>query len=217
MSLDRIAKVAGRGLPLPGEDVDTDRIVPARFLRSVTWDDLGQHAFEDARAEARRQGLVHPFDDARFEGAAVLIVGRNFGCGSSREHAARALSRRGIRAVVGESFGEIFFSNATALGMACVALARGDLEVLAACATAQPATLVEVDLAACEVRAEDARFPLSMPPAARRALLEGAWDPIAELLARDAAIRTTAARLDYLHWAGESAVEAPPHEDLHPR
>ena len=104
MSLDRIAKVAGRGLPLPGEDVDTDRIVPARFLRSVTWDDLGQHAFEDARAEARRQGLVHPFDDARFEGAAVLIVGRNFGCGSSREHAARALSRRGIRAVVGESF-----------------------------------------------------------------------------------------------------------------
>jgi 3-isopropylmalate/(R)-2-methylmalate dehydratase small subunit len=207
MSLDPIAIVRGLGVHLPGEDVDTDRIVPARFLRSVTFDDLGQHAFEDARVEARQRGLVHPFDDARFDGASCLVVGRNFGCGSSREHAARALSRRGIRAIVGESFGDIFFGNATALGMACVALPRVDLDELAARICAAPALLVEVDLSACEVRAEGARFPMSIPAATRRALLDGAWDPIAELLARGDAIRATVERLDYLHWAGDSAVE----------
>jgi 3-isopropylmalate/(R)-2-methylmalate dehydratase small subunit len=201
MPLERISRVTGRGVHLRGEDVDTDRIVPARFLRSVTFDDLGRHAFEDARAEARERGLVHPFDDARFEGATVLVVGRNFGCGSSREHAARAIAKRGLRAVVGESFGDIFFGNATALGMACVALARGDLDVLAARVEAEPATLLEIDLASCEVRAGDARFPLALPPTTRRALLEGAWDPIADLLGRDAAIRATVDRLDYLHWA----------------
>ena len=217
MSLDRIAHLTGRAIHLPGEDVDTDRIVPARFLRTVTFDDLGQHAFKDARAEAAQRGQVHPFDDARFDGATVLVVGRNFGCGSSREHAARALSRRGIRAIVGESFGDIFLGNATALGMACVALARGDLDVLAGCISASPATRVEVDLVACEVRAADARFRLTMPPATRRALLDGAWDPIADLLARDDAIRTTVARLDYLRWAGDRAVEARCDEDLDPR
>lgn len=217
MSLDRIALVRGLGVHLPGEDVDTDRIVPARFLRSVTFDDLGQHAFEDARAQARQRGLVHPFDDARFDGACCLVVGRNFGCGSSREHAARALSRRGIRAMIGESFGDIFFGNATALGMASVALARADLDVLAARIAAWPATLVEVDLSVCEVRAAGARFPLSIPAAARRALLDGAWDPTAELLAREDAIRTTVARLDYLHWAGDSAVEVRRDEGIHSR
>jgi 3-isopropylmalate/(R)-2-methylmalate dehydratase small subunit len=217
MSLDRIGLVRGLGVHLPGEDVDTDRIVPARFLRSVTFDDLGQHAFEDARVEARQRGLLHPFDDARFDGASCLVVGRNFGCGSSREHAARALSRRGIRTIIGESFGDIFFGNATALGMPCVAMARVDLDVLAARISAWPATLVEVDLSACEVRANGARFPLSIPTATRRALLDGAWDPIAELLARDNAIPTTVARLAYLHWAGDSAVEVRRDDGLHSR
>jgi 3-isopropylmalate/(R)-2-methylmalate dehydratase small subunit len=171
-------------------------------LRSVTFEDLAEHAFEDARAEARGRGLVHPFDDARFEGGAILVVGRNFGCGSSREHAARALSKRGIRGLVGESFGDIFFGNATALGMPCVSVARSDLDALAKRVGAEPATQIEVDLAACEVGAGDSRFPLSIPPPTRRALLEGAWDPIAELLARDAAIRATVDRLDYLRWTG---------------
>jgi 3-isopropylmalate/(R)-2-methylmalate dehydratase small subunit len=208
MPLESIARVTGRGVHLPGEDVDTDRIVPARFLRSVTFDDLGLRVFEDARAEARGRGLVHPLDDPRFEGATVLVVGRNFGCGSSREHAARAISKRGIRALVGESFGDIFFGNATALGMPCVSLARDDLDELARTVEARPATRIDVDLSSCEVGVGDARFSLAIPTPARLALLEGAWDPIAELLARDAAIRETVARLDYLRWA-ESALRSP--------
>jgi 3-isopropylmalate/(R)-2-methylmalate dehydratase small subunit len=208
MPLELIARVAGRRIPLPGEDVDTDRIVPARFLRSVTFDDLGEHAFEDARAEARGRGLVHPLDDVRFEGATILVVGRNFGCGSSREHAARALSKRGIRGIIGESFGDIFFGNATGLGMACVSVARSQLDALAKRVEAEPATRIEVDLVTCEVDAGDARFPLAIPPPTRRALLEGAWDPIAELLARGAAIRATVDRLDYLRWTGAIVSDA---------
>jgi 3-isopropylmalate/(R)-2-methylmalate dehydratase small subunit len=200
MPLELIARVTGRGLPLPGEDVDTDRIIAARFLRSVTFDDLGQHAFEDERAAARARGAVHPLDDPRFEGATVLVVGRNFGCGSSREHAARAIAKRGIRAIVGGGFGDIFFGNATALGIPCVSLGRPDLDALAREVEAAPATLVEVDVAACAVTAGQARFPLSIAPATRRALLEGAWDPIAELLAQDASIGAAADRLGYLRW-----------------
>jgi 3-isopropylmalate/(R)-2-methylmalate dehydratase small subunit len=203
MPLELIERITGRGIPLAGEDVDTDRIVPARFLRSVTFDHLGRHAFEDARAEAREKGLIHPFDDVRFEGATVLLVGRNFGCGSSREHAARAIAKRGIRAIVGESFGDIFFGNATALGVACVALARVELDALAAQVGAEPATLIEVDLETRQVRAGVALFPLSIPPATRRALLDGAWDPIAALLARDAAIEATARDLEYLRWSDD--------------
>jgi 3-isopropylmalate/(R)-2-methylmalate dehydratase small subunit len=202
MPLEPIARVTGRGIPLPGDDVDTDRIVPARFLRAVTFDDLGRHAFEDARAEARAQGGLHPFDDPRYAGASVLIVGRNFGCGSSREHAARAIAKRGVRAIVGESFGDIFAGNAVALGVPCARMSRGDVEAILRRVEADPAAVLEVDLESQCVRIGGAAFDLAMAAAVRRALLDGAWDPIADLLANDAAIGATAARLDYLRWAG---------------
>ncbi|MGD0680055.1 MAG: 3-isopropylmalate dehydratase small subunit [Polyangiaceae bacterium] len=200
MPLEKISRVAGRGIHLPGEDVDTDRIVPARFMRCVTFDDLGRHAFEDARAEATARGALHPFDDPRFEGATVLVVGRNFGCGSSREHAARAIAKRGIRAIVGESFGEIFSANATGLGIPCASVSPSNRDAIARLVEAESAALIDVDLVACRVQAGDALVPFEMPGATRRALLEGAWDPIADLLARDAAIRATSERLDYLRW-----------------
>lgn len=201
MSLESIVRVAGRGIPLPGEDVDTDRIVPARFLRAVTFDHLGQHAFEDARAEARAHGALHPFDDPRYAGSAVLVVGRNFGCGSSREHAARAIAKRGIRAIVGESFGDIFAGNAVALGIPCACVSRGAADAMLGRVEADPAAVIEVDVESLHVRVGGGELPFSMPAAVRRALLEGRWDPIADLLAGDTETRKTAARLDYLTWA----------------
>src|SRR5579872_6712578 len=174
MPLESIARVTGRGVPLRGEDVDTDRIVPARFLRAVTFDDLGRHAFEDARAEARSRGTLHPFDDPRYAGGAVLLVGRNFGCGSSREHAARAIAKRGVRALVGESFGDIFAGNATALGIPCACVAREDGDVILRNVEVEPATMIEVDVDRLRIRAGEREFAFHMPVAVQRALLDGA-------------------------------------------
>ncbi|HXH07218.1 MAG TPA: 3-isopropylmalate dehydratase small subunit, partial [Vicinamibacterales bacterium] len=152
----RIARVEGRALPLRGDNIDTDRIVPARFLRAVTFEGLEQHLFEDDRREqdaraAATGGRPHPFSDPAYRGATVLLVQANFGCGSSREHAPQALVRRGLRAIVGESFSEIFFGNALALGLPCVTVPREAVERLLARAEADPAAVVRVDLEALTV------------------------------------------------------------------
>src|SRR5690606_14986619 len=120
MALPKIVKVQGRGVYVPGDDIDTDRIIPARFMKCVTFDGLGAYAFYDARFDEQGNSKGHPLDDPRFRGATILLSNSNFGCGSSREHAPQALSKFGIRAIIAESFAEIFFGNATTLGMPCV-------------------------------------------------------------------------------------------------
>jgi len=172
--------IAGTAVVLRGDEIDTDRIMPARYLKAVTFEGLEAHLFEDDRAEARGRGVVHPFEDPATAGATVLVVGKNFGCGSSREHAPQAIRRRGIRAVIGESFAEIFLSNSLAIGLACVTAAPGDIEAIRALASA--GAVVEVDLQSLQARAGDRSFTIALPESARHALVTGEWDATGLLL-----------------------------------
>jgi 3-isopropylmalate/(R)-2-methylmalate dehydratase small subunit len=191
----RIERVAGRACVLRGNDIDTDRIIPARYLRCITFDGIGEHAFADDRAQAKGN---HPLDDPRFAGAAILVVGRNFGCGSSREHAPQSLLRFGFRAFVGASFAEIFAGNCTALGLPCVTLAEADLASLMDAVELDPAQEVIVDLAKRSVSSRAGTHAAALPEGARQQLLEGTWDATAVLLEAGDAIERAAARLPYL-------------------
>lgn len=189
-----IHAVTGRGVPLVLDDIDTDRIIPARFLRCVTFDGLGQHAF----ADDRQQDPAHPFNQPEYQGATILVSGRNFGCGSSREHAPQALLRWGIQAIVAESFAEIFFGNCTALGIPCLRAARADLDRLGAALVANPQAEVVVDLDALQVRSGDISFPVTTLDSARSSLVSGNWDFLGQLLDGADQARETASRLPYL-------------------
>jgi 3-isopropylmalate/(R)-2-methylmalate dehydratase small subunit len=194
MSRDDRSFASGRACVLRGNDIDTDRIIPARYLRCVTFDDVGEHAFEDDRIQAKGD---HPFDDERFDGASILIVGQNFGCGSSREHAPQALLRCGFDAFVGGSFAEIFFGNCTALGLPCVTLAAADLAALMDAVTLDPESTVEVDLTAREVRHRGTTYTATVPDGTRKQLSDGTWNAVAVLLGAGDAIEAAAMRLPY--------------------
>jgi len=191
----KVTRVDGRGCVLRGADIDTDRIIPARYLRCVTFDGLGEHAFEDDRKQAKGN---HALDDDRFAGARILIVGRNFGCGSSREHAPQALMRWGFGAFVGESFAEIFFGNCVALGLPAVTLPRPELERLMDAVELDPAQELVLDLAAGTLTSRVGVQKISMPDGARSQLLEGNWDATAVLLEAQGVVAATAARLPYV-------------------
>jgi 3-isopropylmalate/(R)-2-methylmalate dehydratase small subunit len=190
--------ITGRALVLRGDDVDTDRIMPARFLRSVSFDGLEQHVFEDDRRALAGAGRTHPFDRTENRAATVLLVNRNFGCGSSREHAPQGIARWGIKAVVGESFAEIFFANATALGVPCVTVSADDAQALMRAVEAEPGIQLAVDVAALEVRAGAVAADAAMPASAREAFLSGTWDATAMLTADYDVVRRAAARLPYI-------------------
>lgn len=192
--MQKIESITGRGIPLLLDDIDTDRIIPARYLRCVTFEGLGEHAFEDDR----QQDPAHPFNDAKFAGASVLIAGRNFGCGSSREHAPQALIRWGIKAIVGESFAEIFFGNCTANGVPCVAAAPEALKKLAAATTANPKQEITVDLVKRQVRCGAESFPITMQEGAWQSLVTGNWDFLGQLVEAAPQIKQTAERLPYM-------------------
>jgi len=187
-------EIVGRGIPLPGNDIDTDRIIPARFLKQVTFEGLGEHAFEDAR----KQEPEHPFNQGAYQGAGVLVVGQNFGCGSSREHAPQSLMRWGIRAIVGGSYGEIFFGNCTTLGIPCLVAAPSDLDWLQKAVGRAPGEPVTVDIEKQQVTFGDRTFPARMPDGPRNQLVAGTWDSTAVLLEGGASIEATAKKLPYV-------------------
>jgi len=188
-----ITTVEGRAVPMRGADIDTDRIIPGRFLRTVTFENLEQHVFEDDRKAGG-----HPFDDRRYAGASILLTNTNFGCGSSREHAPQALQRWGIQAVVGESFAEIFFGNSMMIGMPCLTASAADVERLQALVEQQPETVLRLDLAAGTCEAGAFRCAVTLPPKSREAFLTGAWDTTGMLLDRFEQVEAAAARLPYV-------------------
>lgn len=195
--------ITGPGIALDGNDVDTDRIIPARYLRCVTFDGLGDHAFEDDRAQLKAAGQQHVFDDAKRFKARVLLVDRNFGCGSSREHAPQALMRwkAGIAAVIGESFAEIFFGNCVALGIPCVTASAEDIAQLKRVVTADPNLSVSVDLGEQRAQAGAVSIKISIPEGARKQLITGRWDSSTELLEGAAETAKRAKALPYFaHW-----------------
>lgn len=197
MAIEPITRISGRGLPLRGNDVDTDRIIPARFLRAVSFEGLETHLFEDDIAQAAAHGTMHPLTDPRFQGASILIVNRNFGCGSSREHAPQAIQRRGFACVVAESYSEIFFGNSVAIGLPCVSAPAADLARLQSTIEQQPHAELAVDLESLHVQCGDWRAAISLPTAARDSFLEGTWDATALLLDRYEDVERTAKRLPY--------------------
>ncbi len=197
-ALEKIERREGRGVVVRGDDIDTDRIIPARYMKSISFAGLEQHVFADARYSVDGMPKDHPFNDARFEGASILVVNVNFGCGSSREHAPQALMRWGIRAVLGESFAEIFFGNCIAMGLPAVTAARDDVAALMDAIELDPSQQITLDLVAQTVSSRAGTAPVELPDSARHQLLEGTWDATRTLLLERDAIRATAARLPYL-------------------
>jgi len=189
-----ISHVEGRGLPVRGHDIDTDRIMPARFLVAVSFEGLERHVFEDDR----KADPSHPFNDPRYRGASILVVNANFGCGSSREHAPQGLARFGIRAIVGESFSEIFQGNAAMMGMPCFAADHDAIERLQTLVERTPDVTIAADVASGAITAGALRFTATVPPALRDAFTSGQWNPTAMLLDRFDEVRAVAARLPYI-------------------
>lgn len=193
MALEKITAVSGVPAFVAGDDIDTDRIIPARFLKSITFDGLGEFVFYDERKNDDGSDKPHPLN--ALPHAKILVTGMNFGCGSSREHAPQALWRRGIRAVVAGSFAEIFFGNSTTLGVACVCATRENLAEIEAWITANPNAEMTVDVENLCVRFGDKSVPVTLPEAVRRALIDGRWDPIADLLENSEKINALAQKV----------------------
>ena len=195
MSLSPIKKITGRAVPVEGDDIDTDRIIPARYMRCVTFDGLGEFLFRDIRETPEGQSKNHPIDQAKFKGSTILVSGMNFGCGSSREHAPQAIVRAGYQAVIAGNFAEIFFGNSTTLGLPCVSAKKEDLQALTQLISSEPATEVEIDLEKLKVNAGKLSFPISMKASAQQGLLSGRYDAIADLLANLPKVKDLAATI----------------------
>jgi 3-isopropylmalate/(R)-2-methylmalate dehydratase small subunit len=200
MPLEPVKQVTGRAVFIPGADIDTDRIIPARFMKCVTFDGLGEFAFYDVRFNPDTgEKTNHPLNDTRFSGASILVAGVNFGCGSSREHAPQSLRKYGFNGIIAESFAEIFFGNSTTLAMPCVIASGADIAKLRDAIENNPAIEVTIDVDKLRVTTSGGiEFPVTMPDSARDALVSGRWDPIQELLDNDKSIEAKARELNYV-------------------
>jgi 3-isopropylmalate/(R)-2-methylmalate dehydratase small subunit len=194
-----VRQVTGRAIPLRGDEIDTDRIIPARYLKAITFEGIGRYAFFDERFDEHGSEKPHSFNDARYRGGSILFVNKNFGCGSSREHAPQALLDSGIRAFAGESFAEIFAGNCTALGLPAVRLAHDAIGRLMEACEARPETEFTIDLEAKIIRWAGGELPCHIPESNRQAFLLGTWDSTEGLLSREKDIRDKARSLPYLN------------------
>lgn len=197
MALEKINNVKGKAVFVPGNDIDTDRIIPARFMVCVTFEGLGKYAFYDERKNADGTDKKHPLTDPRKQNAKILLSGANFGCGSSREHAPQSLWYYGFRGIIAQSFAEIFFGNSTTLGIPCVCASAEDIAKIGELIEADPELPVEINLENMTLSCGDFSCKCSMPENARAALMSGTWDPIAGLIDAEDEIAKTAANLPY--------------------
>jgi 3-isopropylmalate/(R)-2-methylmalate dehydratase small subunit len=195
--MSQVKQVSGKGIPVLGADIDTDRIIPARFLRCVTFEGLGKSAFADDRIQEKGQ---HPFDLPQYQGANILVVNANFGCGSSREHAPQALNKWGIQAIIGESFAEIFLGNCVAIGVPCVTVDPEIVKQLQGLLTRNPQAKISVDLEAMQVVGDDFSASVSMNEGAKQKFVSGTWDDCGQLIDNSDRIKATASKLPYLSW-----------------
>lgn len=198
MALEKITNVKGTGVYVPGDDIDTDRIIPARFMKCVTFDGLGEFMFYDVRKNEDGTDKKHPLNDPRFEGSSILISGNNFGCGSSREHAPQAIYRSGFKAIIAQGFAEIFFGNSTMLGMPCVTMSADDIKELTAEIERNPKVEIDIDLINKEVRYAGKTAACDIREGNRMSLVEGRWDPIADLLENVSSVDEVAGNLAYM-------------------
>lgn len=199
-----VKQISGRGVPLRGNDIDTDRIIPARFLRCVTFEGLGEHAFADDRTQLKG---THPFDQPQYQGAEILVVNRNFGCGSSREHAPQAIAKWGIKALVGESFAEIFFGNCVAMGIPCVTAEPDVVKALQDQVAANPQAAITINLETMTVTCGDYEGAIAMGEGPRHMFLDGMWDACGQLVSQSEQVKATAAKLPYVQWSRPVAVQ----------
>ncbi len=195
--MSKIKEISGKAIAVEGNDIDTDRIIPARFLRCVTFEGLGEHAFEDDRIQSNGN---HPFDRPQHQGASILLVNNNFGCGSSREHAPQALSKWGIKAIVGQSFAEIFLGNCVAIGVPCLIATPEDIQQLQTSIKKHPEANVIVDLENMSVKSDGLSILVSMNEGSKQMFLQGTWDNCGQLVSNAEKIKTTATKLPYLNW-----------------
>ena len=195
MPLQTITTITGKAVPVPGANMDTDRIIPARFLKCITFDELAGTMFYDERFAADGSSKGHPLDSPRHAGATIIIGGENFGCGSSREHAPQAIKRSGIRAIVAESFAEIFFGNSSGIGLPCVTAAPADLAAISGILRQAPETEWTLDLATMQLSCAAGSFPVHMPAEPREAFMQGRWDAVVELMNAPETVERLAATL----------------------
>jgi 3-isopropylmalate/(R)-2-methylmalate dehydratase small subunit len=194
----KITQVRGTAVPIRGNDIDTDRIIPARYLKEVTFARMGEYPFFDERFDASGKIKDHPFNDPEYKGASVLFVNKNFGCGSSREHAPQALYRFGIHAIVGESFAAIFAGNCTMMGLPTVTVSHQDMEMLMKTVEQEPQTRFTVDIEKKTITFGDKRIAIDLPETYRSALTSGSWDSTALLRANLDKVKETARKLPYV-------------------
>jgi 3-isopropylmalate/(R)-2-methylmalate dehydratase small subunit len=196
--IPEVDAVSGTGVPIRGNDIDTDQIIPARFMKVVTFDGLGQFAFFDQRFDDDDTQKAHPMNEERFKDASVMVVNSNFGCGSSREHAPQALMRWGIDALVGESFAEIFAGNCLALGIPTVTADSETVTALQAWVDEHPDGTIDVDVDAETVTYGDRTVDVTVDDAQRKALVDGVWDTTALMKSNAQAVRAKAESLPYV-------------------
>jgi 3-isopropylmalate/(R)-2-methylmalate dehydratase small subunit len=198
MALEKISEVSGPAVYVPGDDIDTDRIIPARFMKCVTFDGLGEYLFYDVRFDDEGKEKVHSLNESRFSNSSIMLSGKNFGCGSSREHAPQSLYRAGFRAIIAGNFAEIFFGNSINLGIPCVSMDAENRITLAQWIESNAGTDVTVDVDSLQVRAGELTLPCDMRPGARDSLLNCTWDPLDELLSANAEVDQVAQSLTYV-------------------